>query len=88
MSKVDLQTIKSTNLAAVGYDKHSQTLRILFLAGVTYDFEHVPPGLYAALMSAHSKGEFFREHIKDHYRFTKTNPEKGANHNEKAISST
>jgi hypothetical protein len=73
---VDLQTIESTNLAAVGYDKHSQTLRIAFHAGVTYDYEQVPHGLYAALMSAQSKGEFFREHIKDHYRFTKINPEK------------
>lgn len=76
MSKVDLQTIKSTNLAAVGYDKHSQTLRILFLAGVTYDYEQVPQGLYAALMAAQSKGEFFREYIKEHYRFTKVNPAK------------
>jgi hypothetical protein len=76
MSKVDLQKIKSTNLAAVGYDKHSQTLRILFLAGAAYDYEQVPQGLYAALMAAQSKGEFFREHIKDQYRFRKINPAK------------
>lgn len=66
--------VKSSNLQAIGYDKSTRTLRILFQAGPdSYDYEQVPEEVYGALMKAASLGQFFQEHIREQYRYTKAN---------------
>src|ERR1039458_501934 len=73
---MDLVKVKSTNLSAIGYDRPSRTMRILFLEGSAYDFEGIPAKLYNQLMEADSKGTFFQECIKGQYNFRKVNLEK------------
>ncbi len=60
---MNLVSVKSSNLAAVGYGRESSTLRILFLEGAMYDYYNVPASLYDQLMEASSKGSFFQEHL-------------------------
>ncbi len=72
--QIELQNVKSTNIAAVGYDEQSSTLRIRFLEGATYDYFGVPSRLFNQLMEAKSKGSLFQEHINKQFPFKRVNP--------------
>lgn len=56
--------VSSSNLSAVGYDGHSQTLRVSFLNGMVYEYYHVPESLYQGLMTASSHGKYLDKYIK------------------------
>ncbi len=74
---IQLHDVKSSNIEAIGFDEQSSTLRIAFHATAdVYDYASVPQSVYGLLLASPSKGEFFQEHIKDQYRFTKVNPAK------------
>jgi hypothetical protein len=61
---MEMQSVSSSNLAAVGYDNDSATLRIQFLHGGSYDYYGVPSDVYDGLMGAGSKGTYFDQNIK------------------------
>jgi hypothetical protein len=60
--------VHSSALRAVGYDPTSCRMKITFLQGDTYDFCGVPANVYECLMSAHSKGVYYNDHIRDRYQ--------------------
>lgn len=68
---IERTPVASSNLAAVGYDARAQVLEIEFLHGGCYRYFDVPKSIFAALMSAESKGRFFSTNIKDRFRFEK-----------------
>lgn len=68
---MDRRPVRSSDLAAVGYDAESQILEIEFLKGGTYQYFDVPGSVYEGLMTAPSHGKFFHAHIRDKYRYTK-----------------
>lgn len=57
-------SVTSSNLAAVGYDYDSATLRIQFLKSGTYDYYGVSSDVYEGLLAAGSKGQYFDANIK------------------------
>lgn len=59
--------VDSSMLAAVGYDSTNQVLEIEFADGQVYDYTNVSSETYNELMSAGSKGSFFRNNIKNQY---------------------
>jgi hypothetical protein len=59
--------IRSSNLAAVGYDPQRTQLRIRFRSGRTYDYFAVPLWEYAGLMLASSHGKYFHREIRNRY---------------------
>jgi len=63
--------VSSTNLASVGYDPTSRTLRIEFRNGGVYEYHDVPEAEYQGLMSASSKGSYHHQNIKGHYSYSK-----------------
>lgn len=63
-------SVTSSNLEAVGYDRSTGTLRIRF-HNATYDYHNVPESIYNGLMSASSKGEYHAAHIKNSYRYSR-----------------
>jgi hypothetical protein len=64
-----MPALDSEALAAVDYDGRRHILRATFRQSRrTYDYFDVPPGAYSALLLAKSKGAWFNEHIRDHYR--------------------
>ena len=67
---MDMQSVNSSNLSAVGYDPTTQTLRIAFHSGI-YDYFNVPSNIYTNLMNAVSKGEYHHQYIKHSYTFKK-----------------
>lgn len=63
------QPVQSSNLHAVGYYKDTKVLEIEFIKGGVYRYFDVPEQVYLGLMSAASKGTYFLEHIRGHYRY-------------------
>lgn len=62
---MDLKEVKgSSQIAALGYDHGSKTLRIRFHTGAEYEYANVPPELHTKFLSAESKGKFFGAHIR------------------------
>lgn len=67
--EVNRQAVQSSTIRSVGYDPRAMTLEVEFDSGGIYQFSDVPESVYAGLQGAASKGSYFNDHIKDHYRY-------------------
>jgi len=56
------------------YDEVTATLRIIFLSGMIYDYQHVPSEEYRKMKKSTSKGKYLNKHIKGNYAFKKIFP--------------
>ncbi len=66
---MELVTVESGAIHAIGYDGENGILEIIFNTGRIYQFIHVPPEQYRALRDAESKGRYFNENIRDTFPF-------------------
>ena len=62
-----LTLVESSLILAIGYDKGTQVLEVVLRNELSYQYDGVPPEVYAAFMQAESKGKFFVENIRDAY---------------------
>jgi uncharacterized protein YuzE len=65
----EMPRVDSSVMTRVEYDDSTHELDIKFSSGKTYRYFEVPAEVYASLLDAESKGEFFNEHIKDVYQY-------------------
>lgn len=65
---MDMIRVSSSAITEVGYDPITMRMKIRFVQGHTYDFCRVPAHVFQALVSAHSTGRYYNDHIRDHYR--------------------
>ena len=63
--------VSSTNLSRVRYDDNKNILEIDFQGGRVYQFFDLPKQVFEGLLNAESKGKFFHEQIKGHYRYAR-----------------
>lgn len=69
---MEMKTVNSSNLAAVGYDSNSQIMRVEFNNGGIYEYYNVPQEKYEELIVASSVGSYFHHNIKNGgYKFSK-----------------
>ena len=66
---MQLTTVESSMIYAVGYDPETQTLTAVFNNSGTYEYYDVPPEEYEGLMAADSKGSYMRNNIIDMYDY-------------------
>lgn len=66
---MERQTVISSNIASIGYNKVSQTLEIEFLNGSLYEYYDIPDNIYDELMSADSQGKYLAQKIKKIYKY-------------------
>ena len=59
--------VKSTVIAAVGYDAQTAVLEVESRSGDVYRYFAVPPSVHRALIEADSPGAYFNKHVSDHY---------------------
>lgn len=71
VTELDVQPVRSRDLALIGYDHATRTLEIVFRAGGVYRYREVPESIYHALMAAPSHGTYFQKNIKAQYTFKK-----------------
>ncbi|MDE2100620.1 MAG: KTSC domain-containing protein [Patescibacteria group bacterium] len=57
-------SVKSSNLAAVAYDKDEKELHVRFLSGAVGYYRNVPRAKWLGLQAANSKGGFVNQHVK------------------------
>ena len=60
---MQLVTVNSSMLYAVGYDEQSQTLDVVFNTGGIYRYTGVPAHVYAELLQAPSKGRYMQDQV-------------------------
>jgi hypothetical protein len=64
------QLLDSRMLAAVAYDEQKQILHLRFRkTGDVYRYFQFPAADYQAFLDAESRGHFFLDHIRDHFRY-------------------
>lgn len=63
--------VNSSNIARIGYNEEDHILFIEFNKGPTYQYFDVPQHVYQALLEAPSKGDYFIDHIKHTYRYSR-----------------
>jgi len=61
----------SSVVSVIRYDRRSQTLRVIYVSGLVYDYKDVPEEVYVAMKTASSKGTFLNKNIKGKYEFEK-----------------
>ncbi len=66
---MQLTTVESSMIHAIGYDQAKRVLEVVFNTGRTYQYADVPPEAYAAFIQAESKGRFFLANIRDVYAY-------------------
>ncbi|MBS3914312.1 MAG: KTSC domain-containing protein [Bacteroidetes bacterium] len=64
---MEMSTVDSTNLSAVGYDINQALLRIEFHNGSVYEYYDVPQNVFEELMAAESKGSYAAVNIYKNY---------------------
>lgn len=47
---MNMQSVTSTNVAAVGYDPATRTMRVAFQSGGLYDYYNVDPALFEQML--------------------------------------
>lgn len=67
------ETVSSSAVLGVGYDRATRTLEIEFRSGRLYRYHGVEPDVFEQLMSAPSKGRFMNARIRNSYPFSRTN---------------
>lgn len=50
MNQMNMQPVTSTNVAAVGYDAATRTMRVAFQSGGVYDYFDVNPALFEQML--------------------------------------
>ena len=63
----------SSVVARFSYDADSQVLKVIFVSGLVYEYQHVPESVYDAMKRSRSKGSFLNRKIKGVYDFIKVN---------------
>jgi hypothetical protein len=64
---MNIESVESTTLAAIGYDDIREILQLEFLSHAVYLYFGVPGSVYEALVAAPSKGRYFNGAIRGHF---------------------
>ncbi len=65
---MEMKSVKSSNINAVGYDSAKKTLRVEFSSGATYEYSGVSAETHAAFLKANSRGSYFAKHIRNSHK--------------------
>jgi hypothetical protein len=77
--KIAIQSVKSSNIAGLGYDAVSKTLEVHFNSGAKHRFADVPPHLFTEFLQSDSKGSFFHQRVRGRFDSVKLG-ESGKSH--------
>jgi hypothetical protein len=70
-SGVSRSNMPSSVIRSYRYDPQRRRLELEFVSGRRYRYHDVPEETWRGMPLAFSKGEFFNEKIRDHFRFTR-----------------
>jgi hypothetical protein len=62
-------SVRSRNLASVGYEEKAKILEVEFKSGAIYQYFGVPEQVYRSLIAARSVGSYFERYVRHRYRY-------------------
>jgi hypothetical protein len=62
-----LTVVESSMVHAVGYDRVTRTMEVVFNDGGIFFYQDVPRAVYEGLLAADSKGRYMRDSVIDTY---------------------
>jgi hypothetical protein len=65
----EMQSVSSSNVAAVGYDTENQSVYVQFLNGSIYAYKGVPEYEFENLRTAQSVGSYINRNYKNVYPY-------------------
>ena len=65
--EITMFPVDSSNLAAIGYDAPTLTLRVRFHSGETWQYPGVSQNVFETFLYSSSKGKFFNTYIRGKY---------------------
>jgi hypothetical protein len=68
---MDRIPVESSTVVSAGYDASTSTLELEFTSGALYDYFAVPRSTFERFLAAESKGQFFSQHIRGVYPFSR-----------------
>lgn len=68
---MEMISVTSSNIEAIGYDVASETLQVIFKNGSTYQYFDVPERVFEELRDAGSVGAYLSSNIKGVFRFSR-----------------
>ncbi len=74
---MNLQSVKSGNIARVGHDRATKKLQIEFQSGALYEFSDVTKRGHTRFIEAESIGAYFHAFIKGQFQSKKLRGKKG-----------
>lgn len=66
---VEMQSVTSSNIDQIGYDKENNELHVRFKNGSLYIYEGVNEDHFVSMTTAESVGKYLNQHIKDVHSF-------------------
>ena len=69
MANIVMIPVVSSNVESIGFDESTQTLRVRFLNGSTYDYKNVSSMEFEQLKNAQSVGSYLNRNIKGNYAY-------------------
>ncbi len=66
---IEMFSVNSSNVAAVGYDEQDQIVHVKFLNGSTYIYKGVPNQEFEGLRNAPSVGSYLHRNYKNVYPY-------------------
>jgi|GEM_PF-68575 len=70
-NKMEMISVESSNVEAIGYEEESRTLQVEFKNGGMYQYFDVPQHVFEELRDADSIGKYLAYSIKGNYRYSK-----------------
>lgn len=64
---IEMESVVSSNISAVGWDQDSHTLQVEFSSGDVWQYDNVSREVYENLRDAGSVGGYFASAIKNRY---------------------
>nr|VFJ65742.1 MAG: KTSC domain-containing protein [Candidatus Kentron sp. DK] len=65
---MEMISVSSSAISAIGYDPTSRRMKIRFQRGSTYDFCSVPQSVFDEFISSSSKGRYYDSRIRGKYQ--------------------
>lgn len=63
------EAVDSTSIGSIGFHPELQVLEIEFRGGALYRYFAVPLSIFEAMQKAESKGRYFSQRIRGHFKF-------------------
>ena len=70
-SSIHRVPVVSSHIAAIGYDKTTMALEVVFKDSGVYRYHGVPPSMFEEMLKAQSKGRFLNGIVRAGYKYTR-----------------